>query len=213
MQLYFFPLACSLASRISLYEVGADAAFIEVDPRTKLGSDGVDFREVSALGLVPALLTDAGELLTENAAILQYLGELHPQLVPASSSALARAQLRQWLSFVATELHKALYAPLLDRSAPDAVKEYALRKQASRLAHVARRLEGREFLLDGFSVADAYLFAVLNWSAVTPVALAPWPALTSYQARLRERPSVARAFEEERALYARELAGQRATPH
>jgi glutathione S-transferase len=100
--------------------------------------------------------------------------------------------------------------PLLDPKAPDAVKQYALQKMESRLSWVAKRLEGREFLLDGFSVADAYLFAVLNRSSVTPVPLAPYPSIVDYQARLRARPGVARAFAEERELYSQELARHRA---
>jgi glutathione S-transferase len=210
MKIYFSPLACSLATRITLYEAGAEATLIEVDPKTKHTSDGSDFRTVSPLGLVPALVTEDGELLTENAAILQYLTELYPQLQPRASDALERARLKQWLSFIGTELHKALYVPLLDHKAPEVVKQYALQKMESRLTLVAQRLEGREFLLDGFSVADAYMFAVLNWSSVTPVSLAGYRSIVEYQARLRDRASVARAFAEERELYSRELARQRA---
>ena len=72
MDLYFSPLACSLATRVALYEVGADANYLEVDPRTKIvQNDGSNFREVNPLGLVPTLRTDDGLVLTENAAILQ----------------------------------------------------------------------------------------------------------------------------------------------
>lgn len=74
MQLYFSPLACSMASRIALYEANAPARFIEVDPKTKRTLEGEDFLAVTPLGLVPVIRTDEGELLTENAAILQYIG-------------------------------------------------------------------------------------------------------------------------------------------
>ena len=53
MDLYFSPLACSLASRIALYEAGGDARFIEVDPKSKHTLDGDDYREIYPLGLVP----------------------------------------------------------------------------------------------------------------------------------------------------------------
>jgi glutathione S-transferase len=209
MKLYFSPLACSLASRIACYEAGAEASFIEIDPPTKKTLDGLDYRSVSALGLVPALVTDAGDTILENAAILQHIAELYParRLIPLEP--LARTRMRQWLSFIGTELHKALYVPLLDRKAPDAVKAYALSKAESRLGWVAQNLEGRDYLLGEFSVADAYLFAVLNWSSVTPVDLSPWPVIKAYQARLHARPEVARAFAHERELYSRELARHR----
>lgn len=204
MKLYFSPLACSLASRITLYEAGAVAEFVEVDGKSKTTADGTDFRGVHALGLVPVLLTDDGELLSENAAILQYIADRFPQAELAPASGLSRTRLQQWLSFIGSELHKLVYAPLLDKSAPQAVKDYALSKAGARLDWVAERLKGRDFALERFSVVDAYLFTVLNWSVVTPIQLSQWPVLNAYVARLRERPAIARAFELERQLYLRE---------
>jgi glutathione S-transferase len=205
MKLYFSPLSCSMATRITLYEAGAAAEYVEVDPKTKKTLDGADFTTTNPLGLVPVIETNDGSVLTENAAILQFVAERFPaaELVPRDE--LGRAQLRQWLSFVGTELHKALFVPLLDEKASEPVKAYALAKAGSRLARVAAALEGREFLLGRFSVADAYLFTVLNWSAVTPVKLSEWPAVAAYHQRVAERPAVARAFKEEKLLYGRQL--------
>ncbi len=206
MKLYFSPLACSLASRISLYEGGLDAELIEVDPKTKKTRDGSDFLAVHPLGLVPALRLDDGELLTENTAVLQYVADRSSGAELAPRDALGRSRLHQWLGFIGTELHKGLFNPLLDKKAPQAAKTYALQKGESRLAWVAAHLEGRDCLLEGFSVADAYLVTVLNWSLATPVKLGTWPVLVDYAKRQRKRPAVARAFREETALYARELA-------
>jgi glutathione S-transferase len=206
MKLYFSPLACSLATRIAFYEAGADAAFVEVDPKTKLTLDGFDFRKVHSLGLVPTLATDDGEVLTENAAILQYVAARYPAAELAPSDPLGRARLQQWLCFIGTELHKALFVPLLDPKAPDAVKAYARAKAASRLGWVAERVEGRETILDRFSVADGYLLTVLNWAPYAGVDLSLWPAIGAYQASLRRRPSVARALSDERTLYQQEQA-------
>lgn len=204
MQLYFSPLACSLATRICFYDAGAEATYIEVDPKTKLTSEGTNFRDIHPLCLVPTLRTDDGDLLMENAAILQYVAEVLPRANLAPADSKGRARLQQWLCFIGTELHKALFAPLLDAKASEAVKAYALEKAASRLGYVEQHLTGREFLLDRFSVADAYLFAVLNWCIVTPIDLKQWPALSAYFARLRERPSIAKAFAEEAKLYVEE---------
>jgi glutathione S-transferase len=208
MKLYFSPLACSLASRIALYETGTAAELVEVDPKTKKTSDGRSFLDVHPLGLVPVLETDDGALLSENAAILQMLAR---GTAVGATSDDERARLQQWLGFVATELHKAVYVPLLDAKAPKEAKAYALSKAATRLAWVESNLATREFLLDRFTVADAYLFTVLNWSIVTPVSLEPYPAIRAYQKRVRARPHVDRAFGEERILYAKELARHAAT--
>src|ERR1041384_8354093 len=80
MDLYFSPLACSMATRIALYEAGEAATYLEVDPKTKVvQQDGSDFRQVNPLGLVPTLRTDDGTVLTENAAILQYVADRFPK--------------------------------------------------------------------------------------------------------------------------------------
>jgi glutathione S-transferase len=159
---------------------------------------------------VPTLRTDDGEVLTENAAILQYVADRFGAAGLAPADGLARTRLQQWLCFIGTELHKGVFAPLLDPKAPDAVKAYAVDKAAARLDVLMRHLEGREFVLDRFSVADAYLVTVLGWSVVTPIDLKKWPAVAAYVARLQARPSVAKAIAEERPLYAAELLRHRA---
>src|ERR1043165_8579270 len=156
MQLYFSPLACSMATRIALYEAAADASYIEVDPKTKLTLNGDDYRKVHSLGLVPALRTEEGELVTENAAVLQYLVRRFPEAKLGPTEGLPYARLQQWLCFIGTELHKSTFAPLLDREAPAAVKSYTLEKSRARLTYLADHLANREYLLDRFSVADAY---------------------------------------------------------
>ena len=210
MDLYFSPLACSLASRIVLYEAGVEARFIEVDPKSKRTPDGADYREIYPLGLVPLLRLDDGSLLRENAAILQYIAARYPQAKLVPADAAERARLQQWLSFIGTELHKGLFIPLFDQKAPEGTRPHVLKKQESRLKYLNQYLEGRDFLLDRFTVADAYLYTVLNWTTATNVDLAPFPAIQQYHRRLQKRPSVARAFQEELALYKAELARHQA---
>jgi glutathione S-transferase len=212
MDLYFSPLACSLATRIALYEAGEDANYLEVDPRTKLvRNDGSDFRKVNPLGLVPTLRTDDGIVLTENAAILQYVADRFPQAGISAASGIERSRLHQWLCFIGTELHKGLFVPLLDKKAVPEVKNYVLDKNLSRLDHLENYLNGRDYLLDHFSVADAYLVTVINWTTATPpVELAKWPTVKAYYERLRARPSIAKAIAEEFELYKAELARHKA---
>jgi glutathione S-transferase len=211
MDLYFSPLACSLATRIALYEAGAEAGFIEVDPKTKrIVDDGSDYLKVYPLGMVPAIRLDDGALLTENAAILQYIAERFPEANLAPRSGIERARLQQWLCFVGTELHKGLFIPLFDKKAPEGTVANTLAKGESRLAWLNDHLTGREFLLDQFSVADAYLYTVLNWSMATPVKFDRFPAIQDYFTRMQKRPSVAKAFREELALYKAEMSRHKA---
>ncbi len=211
MELYFAPLACSMATRIALYEAGAEAEFIRVDTRTKRVADGSNFFAVNPMGQVPALRTDAGDLLTENQAVLQYVADCHPGARLAPPSGRERYRLQQWLSFIGAELHKAVFIPLLDPKAPEGAKEFARQKAPARFAYLDDHLAGREFVLEGFSVADAYLTAVLNWCPFAGVDLAEWPSVRGYHARMHERPSVARAFSEEKSVYMEEQAHRAAS--
>ena len=212
MDLYFSPLACSMATRIALYEAGAQADFIEVDPKTKkVLKDNSDFYAVNALGLVPVVRTDDGVILTENAAILQHVAERLAGSGLAAGDGIARSKLQQWLCFIGTELHKGLFTPLLGKNVPAEVKSYTLEKYLSRLDYLDKHLKDREFLLDHFSVADAYLTTVLNWSIATPmIDFAKYPAVKDYLERMKKRPAVAKALAEEFELYKAEMARHKA---
>ena len=210
MDLYFSPLACSLASRIALYEARGEACFIEVDPKTKRTADGDHYLDIYPLGLVPVLRLEDGSLVSENAAILQYIAARYPQAQLVPTGDIGRARLQQWLCFIGTELHKGLFIPLFDRKAPEGTRTYTLEKYESRLRYLNDHLNGRDYLLDRFSVADGYLYTVLNWTAPTRVDLAPWPAIKSYYESLQTRPSIAKAYLEELALYKAELARHKA---
>jgi glutathione S-transferase len=214
MDLFFSPLACSMSARIALAEAGAVVNFIEIDPATKrVLATGEDYRAVNPLGYVPALRLDDGAVLTENSAILQYIADAYPgaRLAPPESDRLARARLRQWLSFISAELHKGLMTPLLGSATPADVKAWTVKKYAPRLAYLDDKLRGREFLLDRFSVADGYLTTVLNWTQATPeIDLGAYPNVKAYLERMRQRPSVAAALGLEIPLFRAEVARRKA---
>lgn len=201
MELFFSPMACSLASRTVLYEVGAQALFTQVDGKAKRTLDGRDYWQINPMGQVPALRTPDGWVLTENPAVLQYLAEAWPEagLLPASAD--ARARVRQWLGFIGTELHKAVFVPLLDPSAGTEVKAYALEDAALRLAVLEQHLQQHEHLEGSYGIADIYLAVVLNWAPYAGVSLARYPAVKAYHQRINQREAVARALREEFALF------------
>jgi glutathione S-transferase len=214
MELFFSPLACSMSARIALNEAGAAIGLVEVD--TKLGralATGENYRAINPLGYVPALRLDDGTVLTENAAILQYIADQYPEakLAPPPSDRIGRARLRQWLSFIGAELHKGLMTPLLGDKTPPEVKAWTVSKYGPRLAYLDEKLKGREFLLDRFSVADGYLTVVLNWTRATPeIDLSAYPNVKAYLERMRQRPSVAAALATEIPLFQAEVARRKA---
>jgi glutathione S-transferase len=214
MELFFAPLACSMSARIALNEAGVAINLVEVDTHAKrVLATGQDYRAINPLGYVPALRLDDGTVLTENSAILQYIAEQYPeaQLAPPASDRVGRAKLRQWLSFTSAELHKGLMTPLLGDKTPPEVKAWTVAKYAPRLAYLDEKLKGREFLLDRFSVADAYLATVLNWTRATPeIDIAAYPNVKAYLERTRARPSVASALATEIPLFQAEAARRKA---
>ena len=206
MELYFAPLACSLATRIALYEAGATARYTQADTHTKKLADGSDFFGVNPMGQVPALRLDDGRILTENTAILQYVADQFPGARLAPPPGAERSRMQQWLGFIGTELHKAVFVPMLDEKASEEVKRYSREKLPLRMETLQAHLRGREFLLDEFSIADAYLATILNWAQATQVDLKQWPVVHEYHQRMLQRPSIAKAAAEEFALYKEEVA-------
>jgi glutathione S-transferase len=191
MKLYYKPGACSMSSHIVLNEIGADVTLEKVDTKKGVTESGAVYSRINPRGYVPALELDSGDVLTENIAILTFLGEGHESLLPPSGLAHARAI--EVLSFLGSELHKA-FGPFFHGTAGDADKE--------RLNAKLSRLEawlGDEAYLTGanFTVADAYAFVILNWTGFIRQPLDPWPKLKAYHAKIGARPSVVKALQVE----------------
>ena len=198
MKLYYLSGACSMASSIALREAGLKFEFVKVDRHTRKAADGLDFNEVNPKGYVPALTLDNGETLTENVALLQYIADRNPasKLAPAAGT-LERYRLMEWLSFINSEIHKA-FSPLFRPDAPEDTKQYTLGNLTKRLEYVNRMLAGKTFLMgEQFTVADCYLFTVLNWSGFVKIDLGRWPELKRYVDRIGQRPHVIEALKAE----------------
>src|SRR3569832_401387 len=159
LKLYFFPMACSLSSRIALMEAGIEAHYHLAHIWTKqVVDDGSDFRGVSPKGAVPVLVLENGERLTESAAVLQYIADLKPEtgLAPRFGDP-DRYRLQEWLSFIGTEIHKAFLFPTFWYKDDGSLAKPRARITQT-LAVSAAHLAEREFLVgDSFTVADAHL--------------------------------------------------------
>jgi len=159
--------------------------------------------KVNPKGYVPALMLDSGDVLTEGPAILLYLADQAPSkgLAPAHDS-LDRYRLVSWLNFIGTELHKN-FGPLFNPTAGDEWKAAARAMLARRLGHVSEHLRGKPYLMgEAFSVADAYLFTVLNWSGAVKLDLSVWPELVAYHQLVSRRPRVIAALKAEGLAHA-----------
>ncbi len=199
MKLYYGKGASSLSPHIVACEAELPIELIKVDLQSKLTETGEDFVQINPDGYVPVLILDDGNQLTEGPAIVQYLADQVPakNLIPLAGT-FERYQLQQWLNFISTEIHKRGFAPLFNADTPKAAKKIAFDILNLRLESAARQLSMQTFLLDDhFTVADAYLFVMLNWAAYVNLDISRWPVLVNYVAKIAARPAVQKAMKDE----------------
>lgn len=198
MKLYVSPGACSLAPHIALIAAGLPFSVERVNLKTKTSASGGDFRDINDKGSVPALQLDNGKVLTEAAVLLQYIADQAPaaNLAPAAGT-FERYQVMEWLNYIATEVHKR-FTPIFTPGCTEEGRTAAWSALARPLDYLAGKLEGGEFLTGSqFTIADAYLFTVLNWAVFAKFSLDDWPALQAYQARVAAIPVVQEAMRAE----------------
>jgi glutathione S-transferase len=198
MKLYYTPGACSLAPHIALREAGIPFDLDKVDLATKKTASGEDFMKANPKGYVPALRTKEGQVLTETAVLLQYLADQKPEakLAPKFGT-MERYQMMEWLNFIATELHKG-FGPLWNPNAPAETKEGAKAALGKRFDTLDAHFATKSYLMgDQFTVADGYLFTVMNWANFHKLDLSKWSNLGKYLGRVASRPKVQEALKAE----------------
>ncbi|ESQ74932.1 glutathione transferase GstA [Asticcacaulis sp. AC402] len=199
MKLFYAPGACSLSPHIALREAGLDFQLEKVDPAAGTTESGLAYATINAKGYVPALQLGDGQVLTEGAAIVQYIADLAPDsgLAPAPGS-LARTRVQEHLNYLASEVHKA-FSPLFRSTTSEDGRETARANVRHQLDFIEQTLnDGRAFLAgDTFSVADAYLFVVATWTKPTGIGLDTWPNLKGFVERMALRPTVQAALQAE----------------
>ncbi|WP_401742005.1 glutathione transferase GstA [Stenotrophomonas geniculata] len=194
MKLYYTPGTCSLAAHILLRELGIEFDMDRVDHATKRTESGEDFLKINAKGYVAALRLDNGEVLTEGAAILLYLADVAGVEFSVPVSAIGAARLHEWLVYIAAELHPT-FGPLFHPES-DTVLEQSKQRLYRKLDIVESGLsDGRRYLLgSSISIADIYLFVVVNWTGHLGIDLTPWPFTQALLQRVSERPAVKEAM-------------------
>lgn len=201
MKLYYSPGACSLSPHIVLREAGLAFEPVLAPTKTHKLPDGSDYYAINPLGYVPMLELDDGTRLREGPAIIQYIADQVPtkNLAPANGT-LPRYRLQEWLTFIGTELHKT-FSPLFNPAIPEEAKKVFRDKLEQRFEFVDGQLEGRDYLMgDHFSVADAYLFTVSNWTKPMNIDLSQRKNLPAYRERVAARPAVQEAMKAEGLL-------------
>lgn len=201
MKLFYSPGACSMAPHIVAREAGLDVELVKVDIPNKKTADGGDYWKINPKGYVPALQLDDGQVLTEVGVLCQYLADQKPDsALMARCGSIERYHQMEAINFAATEVHKQIGALFNPQLTPEM-------KQVQ-IGYIGRRLDALEKMLDGkayimgeqFTVADAYLFTVLNWTKIHQIDLAKWPNIVAFKARVGERPKVRETLQAEGLL-------------
>lgn len=198
MKLYYYPGACSMAVHIALREAGIPFDLDKVDLAKHQTADGKDFYKINPKGYVPALRLDDGQVLTEDAVLLQYVADLKPAsgLAPKAGT-MERYRLMEWLNFISSEVHKTLGALFNPKITPE-WKDNQIALFGRRCDFLVKALGSKPYLMgDKFTIADTYLFTILGWANLFKLDMSKWPALQSYAGRIAARPAVKEAMKAE----------------
>ena len=206
MKLYYSPGACSQAPHILLHEIGLSHDAERVDLRQKVTETGRNYLEVNPKGSVPALELDNGEVLTENAVVLQYLGDRSgaTDVLPPIGQ-FRRYRVLELVNYITTELHKS-FAPLFSPDAGDEAKAFMKKNVEKKLDYLEGQIGNGPYLMgDELSLPDPYLFVMTSW-ADKMIGLDRWPNLKAFRERMMQRPSVRHVLRFE-GLLEKEAAG------
>ena len=149
-----------------------------------------DYFAVNPKGYVPALQLDSGEVLTENAVILQYLGDRAnwPEVLPPMGD-FRRYRVLEMVNFITTELHKR-FGFLFNPNATDEMKQLVIADLGTKLDYIDQRLGAGPYLFgEDLKLADPYLFVITGW-AEKMIGLGHWPNLSTFRERLLQRRAV-----------------------
>ncbi|HQT72348.1 MAG: glutathione S-transferase [Acidiphilium sp. 37-67-22] len=204
MKLFYTPGACSLGIHVLLEELGLPHEGVLVNLREgQQFSD--EYRAINPKAKVPAVVLDDGAVLTEWIAIAHYLAATNPQAQLVPSAPVEAARCNELVAYINGWMHPQGFTRIFrpDRFAPNPEDKEAVREQGRKIFAEGFDLidnvlaDGREWLLGSFSIADAALFYVSFWAEGRQTLKLP-PHVAAHYARMKARPAVARAMEQER---------------
>ena len=197
MKLYYSPAACSQAAHIVLHEAELEHSSEAVDLGAHRTARGADYYAINPKGAVPALEIDGGEILTENGAVMQYLGDQAGDSALLPARGIARYRVIEWLAYLGSDVHKS-FGALWNPASSDDAKQAARELVGKKFDYMEGKLDGQDFLTgSALSVADPYLFAMLGWTGMHGIDLSRWPNLTAFRERILQRPTVRTVMEAE----------------
>jgi glutathione S-transferase len=200
MKLYYSPGACSLSDHIVLEWIGQPYEAVRLSGEQR---QSPEYLAINPAGAVPAF-EDEGWVLTQNAAILNYLADRFPEAgLGGDGSLRGRAEVNKWLAMANADIHPAFHplfgttAYLEDPALIELSKQAARKKLRVLFERVDRQLAGRDWIAGGRSIADPYLFVVTRWALAMNVDLSGLDHLHRFFNRMLADPGVQRALQQE----------------
>ena len=201
MKLYYAPGACSIGIHVVLEEIGKPYETEAVNLRE--GAQYKDaFTSVNPKSKVPTLVRDDGAVQTEFPAIAYWLARTNPysNLLPDNLDQQARAL--ELMDYCVATIHMQGFARMF-RSAnftPNAADEDAVKARGREIAEkgfalMNKALEGKDYAVGPYSIADSALFYVEFWAGRVGIPLPPNCA--AHLDRMKARPAVQRVLQQE----------------
>lgn len=199
MKLYYLQGACPLVTQIVMEWMGLPYELQEVQ-RDELKQP--EFLKLNPVGSVPVLV-DGDLVLTQSAAIVEYLNELHPDAGLHGSNAVERAQVRRWFAFANADLHRTftmIFGAQGYSDDPD-IQKLLIQKSTERVQFLFgiadKQLEGKDWLTGKRSIADPYFYVIGLWARLKEVDLSNLENLQRFMKRMDADPGVVNALKKQ----------------
>jgi glutathione S-transferase len=200
MRLYYTPGACSLSDHIVLEWIGRPYEAVRVSREERRSPA---YLAINPAGAVPAFEED-GWVLTQNAAILNYLADSFPEAgLAGDGTTRSRAEVNKWLAMANADIHPAFHplfgatSYLEDPALVELSKQAARAKLRTLFEYVDAQLAGRDWIAGTRSIADPYLFVVTRWAMAMDVDISGLDNLQRFFERMLANPGVQRALRQE----------------
>ena len=199
LTLFYAPGACSMAPHIVLEEGGEKYEKKRMD-LSKGEQKTPEYMKIHPLGRVPALKLDDGSSLTENTAILPFLGKRFGMW---PTDPLKEARALSLIGFFASSVHPA-HAHIgrperytEDKSALPGIQAMGKKTFHEYLRQIDGMLAGREWLSEKYSVLDPYAFIFYVWGVRRELPVAELKNYSAFKDRMLKRPAVQRVVADE----------------
>jgi glutathione S-transferase len=199
MKLYYSPGTCALADHIALEWIGHPYEAVQVSREQRRTPE---YLKINPAGAVPAFEQD-GWVLTQNAAILNYLADSFPDArLGGDGTPRGRAEVNKWLALANSDIHPTFHplfgstSYLEDPALIDLSKNVARTKLRGLFERVDAQLAGRDWITGSRSIADPYLFVVMRWAKGLEIDLSGLANLERYFNAMLADPGVQRALKQ-----------------